>query len=171
MNFMKLLIYNNNYFYDLQFSEFLKSALTLKIKNNIKNIFINTRNIEKNFSLNELTFIKLLYFNKNIIHPLLYEFDNIINLDYDKVNKISYYFYLTLLIANNPNVIYYYYSFQFIKNINENNINNNNNIKKLIISKIIIDLIKNYIGLEEFGNNLEEIKKIEDFNIQVIIFK
>ena len=168
MNFMKLLIYNNNYFYDLQFSEFLKSALTLKIKNNIKNIFINTKNIEKNFSLNELTFIKLLYFNKNIIHPLLYEFDNIINLDYHKVDKISYYFYLTLLIANNPNVIYYYYSFQFIKNINENNINNNNNIKKLIISKIIIDLIKNYIGLEEFGNNLEEIKKIEDFNIQVI---
>ena len=168
MNFMKVLIYNNNYFKDLQLSELLKSGLTLKIKNYIKNIFTNIRNIEINFSLYKKTFLKLLYFKKNIINPLLYEFDKIINLDYDKVDNISYYFYLTLLIENNPNVIDYYYSIQFIKNINKNNINNNNNIKKILLSKIIIDLIKYYRGLEESENNLEEIKKIEDFNIKII---
>ena len=75
---------------------------------------------------------------------------------------------ITLLITNNPNIIYYYYSIQFIKNINKYNINNNNNIKQIIISKIIIDLIKFYKGLEEFENNSEEIKTIEDYNIKVI---
>ena len=168
MNFKKILLYNINNFNELQFLESLKSALTFKIKNNIKNLFTNIRNIEMHFSLNELTSMKLLYFNKNIILPLLYEFDNIISLDFNKDVNISYYFYLTLLIANYPHVIYYYYSIQFIKHINESNINNNNNIKKIIISKIIIDLIKYYRGFEEFENNLEEIKKIEDFNIEVM---
>ena len=168
MNFMNILLYNNNSFKDLHISELLKSSLTLKIKNIIKNIFTHIRNIDINFSLYKITFIKLLYFKKNIINPLLYEFDKIINLDYDKVDNISYYFYLTLLIENNPNVIDYYFSIQFIKNINKNNINNNNNIKKILLSKIIIDLIKYYRGLEESENNLEEIKKIEDFNIKII---
>jgi len=165
---MNILLYNNNSFKDLHISELLKSSLTLKIKNIIKNIFTHIRNIDINFSLYKITFIKLLYFKKNIINPLLYEFDKIINLDYDKVDNISYYFYLTLLIENNPNVIDYYFSIQFIKNINKNNINNNNNIKKILLSKIIIDLIKYYRGLEESENNLEEIKKIEDFNIKII---
>jgi len=168
MNFMKILLYNNNFFNDLKFSKLVKSALTLKVKNNIKDIFTNIRNIGMHFSLNKLTSIKLLYFNRNIIHPLLYEFDNIINLNSKKVDNISYYFYLSLLIANNPNVIFYYYSIEFIKNINENSINSNNNIKRLIISKIIIDLIKYYRGLEGYGNNLDELIKIEEYNIKVI---
>ena len=51
-----------------------------------------------NFRLNDKA-MKLLYFNKNIIHPLLYEFDKIIKLNsIEKVDNISYYFYLDLLI-------------------------------------------------------------------------
>jgi hypothetical protein len=164
---MELLSNNNYYFEDLKLSEISKS-LTLEVKNDIKDIFTDIENIKNHFNLNELKAMKLLYFNNNIMHPLLYEFDNIISLDFNKNVNISYYFYLTLLIANNPHVIYYYYSIQFIKHINESNINNNNNIKKIIISKIIIDLIKYYRGFEEFWNNLDEIKKIEEDNLQLI---
>jgi len=165
---MKILSDNNYYFNDLKFSE-LSNSLTLKVKNKIKEIFTDIDNIKKHFKLNELESIKLLYFNNNIIHPLLYEFDNIIKINsIEKVDNISYYFYLSLLIAKNPNIVYYYYSIQFIRKINEYNINSNNNIKKIIISKIIIELIKYYRGLEEFGNNIEEIKKIEENNLQIM---
>ena len=75
------------------------------------------------------------------MHPLLYEYDNIIKINLiEKIDNISYYYYLSLLITKTPNIIYYNYSIQFIRNINEYNINSNNNIKKIIISKIIIDL-------------------------------
>ena len=167
MSFMKILSNNNYYFNDLKFSELLKS-LTLEVKNNIIDIFTDIENIKKHFNLNELEAMKLLYFNNNIIHPLLYEFDNIIKINsIEKFDNISYYYYLSLLITKSPNIIYYY-SIQFIIKINEYSINSKNNIKKIIISKIIIDLIKYYRGLEEFGNNLNEIKKIEESNLQVI---
>ena len=168
MTFMKLLSNNNYYFKDLKFSEISKS-LTLKVKNDIKDIFTDIENIKNHFNLNELKAMKLLYFNNNIMHPLLYEFDNIIKINsIKKIDNISYYYYLSLLITKSPNIIYYYYSIQFIIKINEYNINNNNNIKKIIISKIILDLIKYYRGIEEFGNNLNEIKKIEESNLQVM---
>ena len=165
---MKLLSNNNYNFKDLKFSEISKS-LTFKVKNDIKDIFTDIENIKNHFKLNELEAIKLLYFNNNIIHPLLYEFDKIIKINsIEKIYNISYYYYLSLLITKSHNIIYYYYSIQFIIKINEYNINNNNNIKKIIISKIIIDLIKYYRGLEEFGNNLNEIKKIEESNLQLM---
>jgi len=145
-------------------------TLTSKEKNYIKNTFFDFESIN-NIRLNAKA-MELLYFNQNIIHPLLYEFDKIIKLNsIENLNKISYYFYLSLLITNSPNITYYYYSIQFIRNINKYNMklnNSNNNIKKLIISKVIIDLIKYYRGLKEFGNNLEEIKKIEDDNLQIM---
>ena len=132
MNIIKILLNENYYFNDLKFSEFSKSTLTIKVKNNIKNTFTDFETIKMNFRLNDKA-MKLLYFNKNII--------KIIKLNsIEKVDNISYYFYLDLLITNNPNIIYYYYSIQFIRNINEYNFNNNNNIKKIIISKAIIDL-------------------------------
>ena len=165
---MKILSNNNYYFNDLKFSELSKS-LTLEVKNNIIDIFTDIENIKKHYKLNELEIMKLLYFNKNIIHPLLYEFDKIIRINsIEKIDNISYYYYLSLLITKTPNIIYYNYSIQFIRNINEYNINSNNNIKKIIISKIIIDLIKYYRGLEEFGKNLEENKKLEEYNLHLI---
>ena len=168
MSFKKILSDNNYYFNDLKFSELSKS-LILKDKNNIKDIFTDIENIKNHYKLKELEAMKLLYFNINIIHPLLYEFDNIIKINsIEKVDNIPYYYYLSLLITNNPNVIYYYFNIQFIRNINESNINKENNIKKIIISKIIFDIIKYYRGLEEFGNNLEEIKKIEEENHKVM---
>ena len=114
MTFMKLLSNNNYYFKDLKFSEISK-PLTLKVKNDIKDIFTDIENIKNHFNLNELKAMKLLYFNNNIMHPLLYEFDNIIKINsIKKIDNISYYYYLSLLITKNPNIIYYYYSIQFI---------------------------------------------------------
>ena len=51
MTFMKLLSNNNYYFKDLKFSEISKS-LTLKVKNDIKDIFTDIKNIKKHFKLN-----------------------------------------------------------------------------------------------------------------------
>ena len=105
-------------------------------------IFINLENIKEYYKIDKKDLFKLLYFNRKIL-----------------------YFYLNLLITENSNIINYCYSTDFIKQIDSyNNKNNNNLIKKLIISKIIVDLIEYYKGFDVF--NITE--KIEIKNINII---
>ena len=55
--------------------------------------------------------MQILYLNKDKFHKILYENEEAIKIEFDKVkNKISNYFYLILLIEDNPNRIYYEYS-------------------------------------------------------------
>ena len=108
--------------------------------------------------------IKIIYFNKNKIHRILYDSDEMITLSSNIIkNNISHYFYIMLLLKDNENIVNYTYSIDFIKNINAELNNNNNKLKSLIISKLIIDLIKNYNGEDE-----KELKQIEDNNLTII---
>jgi len=92
----------------------------------------------------------------------------------DEINKktnIYLYFYLSLLTEDNLNIINYKYSFNLIRNLNEEQIKEKYKIKKKIISaKIILDLISNYEQIDneeefKFENKLESIK---NFNIEII---
>ena len=110
--------------------------------------------------------MKILYLNKDKFHKILYENEEAIKIEFDKVkNKISNYFYLILLIEDNPNRIYYEYSLDFIKGIN--NIIDNGKYSKffeLIIYKIILALIKNYKQTEVYEEDKDdfELKEIEN---------
>ena len=89
---------------------------------------------------------------------------------------MSFYFYLSLLInntANNTNIlIHYIYSIENIKDmINyQKSINQNYKIKKLIISKIIIEIIQNYKSSNKYDekNEEEELNKIINENNNTI---
>ena len=131
-----------------------------------KEIFINLENIKKYYNIDEKDIFKLLYFNRKIFNNILYELDNNIQIKLNKNNEcFSQYFYLNLLITENSNIINYSYSINFIKQIDSYNNNNNINlIKKIIISKIIVDLIEYYKGFDVF--NITE--KIEIKNINII---
>ena len=116
----------------------------------------NWPNFNLIFNYNEIKFIlkksnnkqltKILYYNKDTIDKILYDVDEIIKIETNrKLFGLSYYFYLTLLIGNNPSVINYIYSINLIKEINEQKTINNKKIyKKLIILIIVLKLINYY---------------------------
>ena len=117
---------------------------------------------------------KFIYFNREQIHKELYDSNRIIHFLYKKKNEtLSFYFYLSLLIQDNPGVLNYTYDPDYIKKINKQT-DNSNILSKLFFSKIIIELANdyketyNYFGNEkekEFDLLIQKNSIIIDFNI------
>ena len=99
---------------------------------------------------NKLT--KILLYNKDINHKLLYKHYDNITFDINQHNKeLSFYFHLDLLINDdNCHLNNYLYGIDFINNIHNINKKENNKIKNIIFSKIILDVIKNYKNFEYY---------------------
>ena len=170
MNFLKLIKYltqKKNFFDNNKLIELLE-LLQKKDIEKIQKIIINNKELEKVCQLNKLDIIKFYYFNKSSIHNLLYKFEKNIKLNYDEKDPLSYYFYLSLLIRDNLNIVNYSYSIEYISKINEKQKNNNGIYNKIMISKIILELIDNYKGLYEYRYNINEINEIENENIKII---
>ena len=112
-------------------------------------------NIKK---IKEENIIKLFYFNKNKVHKILYKDEEILDVKPVELKKpLLFCFYLNLLIKDNINIVNYSYSITFIKMINETNKKiTNKDYEKIIISKIIIDLINNYKKTENYNEEMEE---------------
>ena len=123
----------------------------------LKNIFISL----------DINKIKYCYFYRKYIHEIIFQEEETIFIE--NYNGVSFLFYLSLLIKENPDILNYSYSIDLIKNIVNINSQQNILLKQLIISKIILDLIYNYYGSdncsEEEKNILEDIK---NNNIQFI---
>ena len=134
--------------------------------------------IEEFFDFDKSYIIKFLYFNKSNINKILYDYDQIISLDNFIINSninLSDYFYLQLLIVDNPYIINYNYNIEIIRKINfyinndSNNYNNNNIFKKILLSKINIDLINYYKEAFQFNeNDSKEIKNLEISSLNII---
>ena len=114
---------------------------------------------------------QLFYFMKDDIHKLFYDNDYIFHFESsdlqkvlpensDKI-KISELFYLSLLISDQPELINYSFSIDYIQKINNRffNFSINSSVKYIIISKLIIFLI-NYC-LEQNEEDSENIQKLE----------
>ena len=112
---------------------------------------------EQFFSLNSIKEIKFIYQNKKNFHKYLYEKDEIIYISLKEENiNIAFLFYLDLLI-NDDNynyVLNYSYSYEDIIKINELQKTPSEPIIKVVIGKIIIDLINYY----QEGNDFDEDK-------------
>lgn len=116
---------------------------------------------------------KIFYFNKNHIHNMLFEEEESVKIDKDNKKKnLSDYFYLSSLILDNPYVVFYEYPFDFIYELinYQKSIDNNLSLKKIIISKIVSILVKNYIEMEQYDEEKEgdELKKIKNDNLIII---
>ena len=147
--------------------------------NNILNLLSDISDIYKIVNLKRKEIIYFLYINRNKINQILYNNDFNINIEINENNRnLYYYFYLYLLINDNINIINYTFSIEYIKDIHnyQKNIEDyNNELKKIMLAKIIIDLINNYKGLDDFYekkdvenilNNIEnENKNIIKYNI------
>ena len=147
--------------------DFIKLS-EFKNKESITELFCNLKSIEKYFKLKSINIVKLIYFNRNSINKLLYNTDRIIKLDEEEIEEnISYYFYLTLLISEDKNTINYSYTIDYIKNLNKKR-KNNNVYRTIFLSKVILDLIENYKGINKYNSNVIEIEKIENEIIEEI---
>ena len=160
-----------------EFSEYLSSntylnnAGSILITNEMENIIEDIK--DKKIRENPYLFIYFLFLNKNHIHKILYEEDIIISLEdeNDIFKDLLYTLPLTLLILDNSNIIDFKYSFDFINNFNESIKKEKEIFKKVILSKVLIDLIDNYKGLDEYFNDFESktiIEKIKNYNNQII---
>ena len=159
----KLLIKNtdNSYINDINSKNKLKCDNYEEL-NRILNL--KTKNKEKIFLF--------LYNNKDNVHDILYRSEKIINIDdyYKNPKELNNIFYLSLLIKDNNDIINYSYSSNFINELNNilTNLDKDLYIKKIFYSKFIIELINNYLQLDDNEEDYDE-KNIND--IQTIISK
>ena len=115
--------------------------------------------------------INYLYFAKAKIHDILYNEEELINIEFNDTKKeLAYNFYLNLLIKEDDTINNYSYSFEYIKKLNDIRKNLSEKYKSIFYAKCILDLINIYKGLEIFDkeNKEEELNKIQEDNSIVI---
>ena len=126
------------------------------------------KNQEFNFVLDNeadyLYYIKYIFFNRKAIFAILFDEENkidikiTINRDMDFKKVVAFLFYLCLLIEENKDMVYFTYSDDLIKDIKTmfvDNTNKNKTYINIILSKILIVLINNYIEEKCIYPNLE----------------
>ena len=182
------LLKNMDFKLSCSFSSLYK-ATDINLNNPLFKLFSNSSEIEKSIKEKLPKIMKYFYFNRNQIIKILYNEDKLINIDFFKQQKndISEYFYLTILIEENINLVSFTYSIEFIEKIdNEMEENSDDFFRNLIKSKIILELLNNFNGKSN-GNKFKELetknmnrikenlKKIKDskieFNEKDITFK
>ena len=109
---------------------------------------------------------KYIYINKKKINQILYNYDENINIDDTDANifrDFEYLFYLDNLILNEEEIINYTFSKKFIDDIFINlKIVMSNNIFELVNSlKIVLYLINNYKGCDNYDEDTDE-KELDD---------
>ena len=155
-----------------------KFTLNNPVENNNDPMFkiVNSWEMIKEININYKEYNKkFIFFNKDIIHGLLYkEEESIIINETTNIlltnNNLSELFYLDLLITDNIECLNYTYSLDFIREINNNWAKKNNNkLKLVIISKIVITLIYNFKGSDDYEEeNKDELNEIENENFDIM---
>ena len=120
---------------------------------------------------------KFIYYYRKNIHPFLYECD--INIKVNEFKLKLYFaelFYLDLLIVEDETIMNYIFDFDLLLNIYNKSIKNfevrnKDLIYKIVICKILLDLIKNFCDSEYYNinDNEEQIAKINDLSFISII--
>ena len=148
------------------------------------NLFNNIEEIKAIYKIYPETSKQIFFFNKKKIEDILYEEEIIFQfemIDFQQNKKfyISELFYLDLLVTNNLEMINYSYEVKYIFEINNIFFKkvNLNSLQNILISKMLLDIIKNHESDESFEPNdsldeiIEEKKKlIEDELKKIEIF-
>ena len=147
------------------------STINISTEFNIKDPIYNLlqyTDVEHTIKLKEGHITKFIYLNRENIDKMLYDSNkNIYFKYYENNNNLSFYFYLLLLINDKNEILNYTYDPQYLKKIYDEQRQNNDNFKKLIISKIIIELSNYLKDINDFNNdeNEEKINKIITENL------
>ena len=142
------------------------------MKNSIEEIKLLDLSTNEKISINDSNTLKGIYKKRKTYHKELYDLEKTINLVFDSQNnEVSFPFYSCLLIEDNIYIINYSYQWEAIKYVNKlHNNYKNNNIITILLAKIILVLIKNYINLENSNENIYKkyIVQIKEENQNII---
>ena len=154
--------YNENNKYFLKTNKLKKDSISQLISNFSEvEIFLKEQNIKSKF--------KNLYLYASNIYDISYEEDKTIFINFEDCSQsLAEYYYLSKLISKKIYFVNFTYSLDFIEKMNNYNKNCNLLLRKVIISKIILISIYNYKGFDEYDNNDEKIKEIEEENRGII---
>ena len=156
-----------NYCVALNQSEYIKNDPIL-------NLFNDFEVIQTIFNINSdyINNLKILYFNKEKIENISLNINKVVEINFsENLDNLSYLFYFCLLIENSFYVVNYVYPINIIKEINEKcKIVNNSDYKKVIMAKIIIELISYYKEKDKYNEEKEkeELDKIKSDNNIII---
>ena len=120
---------------------------------------------------NKLNIAKFFCFYKEIIHNILYAYEEIIHINQnEQTKKLAYNAYLNILINDNLEVINYSYKLNYINEINHERRKIKDKYKLILFAKFIICLIDNFKQTDEFNDdeNTEKLEEIEDENKLII---
>jgi len=147
----------------------------------IHNLISNFDEIKDIYNCNLKENKKFFYFNKKKIHDILYDLEKILKIDDNKENKeeikLSELFYFSLLLIDNPFLIRYEISINYIKKVNGQIEKSKNRNLKLLLIKIILILIynfkgQNYYDENDYGSEIEKMqndyKSIVKNNLEVL---
>ena len=107
----------------------------------------------------DMSVLEYLYLNRFVVHQLLYEGDTIIKVELDYISGFKDYYYLYLLIKEEPEINNYNYDFSFVKKAFDFQTETEKEIEKIIRAKIALTLIKVYTAKNK--ENREDCKKME----------
>ena len=123
----------------------------------IFNLFIKFEELQYFFKKDSMA--KIFYFNRKKVHKILYDEEEFITINSnEKTKSLNYLFYLILLINDNKEIVNYKYSIDYIKDIFELIKEEKEALKKLILVKVLIELINNYKSIDEYREDEEEEK-------------
>ena len=155
----------------ISYNSTINQSTVININDPIVKLLNEYDDIEKIQKINECPLTQFLYFNREKIQKILYESNENIHFKYSEKNmNLSFYFYLFLLINDQTEILNYTYDIEYIKVMNDKQKNNDNYINKLIMSKIIIKLSKNYKEINDcYGDENEvELNTIINNNDNII---
>jgi hypothetical protein len=167
--------FNNNLKLDLSCNGLLNQSEVYNILEEIKNkdkkekikiidpaqkSIENYANIDCLLNNKGINTFEYLYLNKTRIHQILYNEDENITITSGMMKKYSDYYYLYFLIRDEE-VLNYKYEFGLISELKEKINIIKSPIKKIIFSKILLCLLKNFKENEEdeYGDKCEEMEQ------------
>ena len=141
-------------------------------KNPIFKLLSNYEDIQSILKFVDKDIIKFLYFNRFKVDKILYDSEEVIPINKEE-KELNFYFYLSLLIEENVNVVNYSYPIKLIKNLNNQQTKEKSRkIRRIILAKLIIELIINYEQNENEENEDnkfdEDLKKMKEYNLGII---
>ena len=132
----------------------------IKIIDPVKESIENYANIKSILENKGINIFEYLYLNKERIHIILYNEDENITINSEMMKKFSDYYYLYFLIRAEE-LLNYKYEYRLLSELKEKVNIEKSPIKKIIFSKILLCLIKNFNEIygDEFGDKCEEMEE------------
>ena len=129
------------------------------------NNFSEIQSISKLIDFNEVS--KFYYSYKSAIDKTLEKEDQIIEINNNKYD-FKFYFYLTLLIEDNYDIVNYSYQYDLINYLDNEMRAKKELLRKVIESKIMLVLIYNFKGFNRSKQLKNDIDNIEKYNLENI---